>query len=342
MAGPGDTPSQVQGSLHLDRAEASVGETVGVYWDFSDSGYLANNRDGIGIFEIGEVEYENHLDWKVRGDSRALFGQIKWKLMPHLFEKHVTIVTFVPRLSSGHASCRPQTRQASPLPITVSGGTGSGVGAYVTERLRDEYPHVTIVNQVVWPYASGEVSVQGYNAILTTSHLQKAADAILLFQNDQLHQTCLKRLGLRHVTFTDLNKVISHVLASACSPLCSIGDLCTQLCSHGDYKVVSVKSIPWMPDQCHAYSSHLMEPEAWRCDAWGSGCGFNKHDKCCTLLTNSQGCVRPLNQLCEKAWTMYSAGAYLHQYERYGLTKDEMIERFADVELMIKNYATIT
>lgn len=54
MAGPGDTPSQVQGSLHLDRAEASVGETVGVYWDFSDSGYLANNRDGIGIFEIGE------------------------------------------------------------------------------------------------------------------------------------------------------------------------------------------------------------------------------------------------------------------------------------------------
>ena len=35
---------------------------------------------------LGEVEYENHLDWKVRGDSRALFGQIKWKLMPHLFE----------------------------------------------------------------------------------------------------------------------------------------------------------------------------------------------------------------------------------------------------------------
>lgn len=52
MAGPGDTPAQVQGSLHLDRAEASVGETVGVYWDFSDSGYQANNRDGIGIFEI--------------------------------------------------------------------------------------------------------------------------------------------------------------------------------------------------------------------------------------------------------------------------------------------------
>ena len=330
--------------------------------------------------------------------------------------------------------------------MSVAGGTGSGVGAYVTERLRDEYPHVTIVNQVVWPYASGEVSVQGYNAILTTSHLQKAADAILLFQNDQLHQTCLKRLGLRHVTFTDMNKVISHVLASALQPAvrleqlscegqqsgdqamyrrCSIGDLCTQLCSHGDYKVVSVKSIPWMPDQCHAYSSHLWagllkhlrqmlitdspleegmdwslfldyvqkpfctyqesstervkfvggvnksvanllllrgnelasadwspfrdrrlysewSPEAWRCDAWGSGCGFNKHDKCCTLLTNSQGCVRPLNQLCEKAWTMYSAGAYLHQYERYGLTKDEMIERFADVELMIKNYATIT
>ena len=329
--------------------------------------------------------------------------------------------------------------------MSVAGGTGSGVGAHVTERLRDEFPHATIVNQVVWPYASGEVSVQGYNAVLTTSHLQKATDAILLFQNDQLHQTCLKRLQMKHVSFADMNRVISHVLASALQPAvrlehlscegrqpgdqfayrrCSIADLCSQLCSHGDYKVVSVRSIPWMPDQCHAYSSHLWagllkhlrqmlitdspleegmdwtmpvdsaqrpfctyqrsghervsfsrgvnksvanllvlrgneletadwspfhdrrlysewSPEAWRCDAWGSGCGFNKHDKCCTLLTNSQGCVRPLNLLCEKAWTMFNAGAYLHQYQRYGLTKDEMLECFADVELIVKNYATI-
>lgn len=331
--------------------------------------------------------------------------------------------------------------------MSVAGGTGSGVGAYVTERLRDDFPHATIVNQVVWPYASGEVSVQGYNAVLTTSHLQKSADAILLFQNDQLHQTCLKRLQLKHVTFTDMNRVISHVIASALQPAvrlehlscegwqsgdqfmyrrCSIGDLCSQLCAHPDYKVISVRSIPWMPDQCHAYSSHLWagllkhlrqmlitdspleegmdwsllldsaqkpplctyqksgservsfargvnksvanllilrgneletadwspfcdrrlysewSPEVWRCDAWGSGCGFNKHDKCCTMLTNSQGCVGPLNQLCGKAWTMYSAGAYLHQYHRYGLTKDDIQECFADVELMIKNYATIT
>lgn len=36
---------------------------------------------------------------------------------------------------------------------SLAGGTGSGVGAYVTEMLRDHYPSSFQVNQVVWPRA---------------------------------------------------------------------------------------------------------------------------------------------------------------------------------------------
>lgn len=41
--------------------------------------------------------------------------------------------------------------------MSVAGGTGSGVGTYITQRLRDLYPNSFILNQVTWPYEAGEV-----------------------------------------------------------------------------------------------------------------------------------------------------------------------------------------
>lgn len=54
---------------------------------------------------------------------------------------------------------------------SLAGGTGSGVGVYITEVLRDEFPSAFMVNSVVWPYESGEVIVQNYNSVLTLSKL---------------------------------------------------------------------------------------------------------------------------------------------------------------------------
>jgi Tubulin/FtsZ family, GTPase domain len=38
-----------------------------------------------------------------------------------------------------------------------TGGTGSGLGSYITEMLADNYPGVSLLNSVVCPYAAGEV-----------------------------------------------------------------------------------------------------------------------------------------------------------------------------------------
>ena len=43
--------------------------------------------------------------------------------------------------------------------LSLAGGTGSGVGAFVTQCLRDEFPNAFILNQVVSPYKMGEVIV---------------------------------------------------------------------------------------------------------------------------------------------------------------------------------------
>ena len=158
--------------------------------------------------------------------------------------------------------------------MSVAGGTGSGLGAYVTERLREQYPRVTIVNHVVWPYASGEVIVQNYNALLTTAHLHDSSDVIMVSQNDHLHKVCSKLLT-KEISFNDMNRYVSHSLASVLQPAvplipsqssnqscnsllysnCSLSDLASKLTPHPDYKFLSLKSVPQVPDGSRAYST---------------------------------------------------------------------------------------
>ena len=103
--------------------------------------------------------------------------------------------------------------------LSLAGGTGSGLGAYLTQRLRDEFPHSFLLNQVVWPYSTGEVIVQNYNAALTLSHLYQTSDAVLMVHNDTLQQICTKLMDIKKVSVNDLNKVISHTMASFLQPV---------------------------------------------------------------------------------------------------------------------------
>ena len=319
--------------------------------------------------------------------------------------------------------------------MSVAGGTGSGVGAYVTELLRDTYPHTTLANQIIWPYASGEVIVQDYNTILTTAHLQKSTDAVILSQNDQLHKICSNLLHLEKISFTDINRVACHSLASVLQPavklehfyeaksvdpllysMCSLNELKHTLCPHSDYKLLTLKSIPQMPESSHAYSRYLWSgllkhlrqmlitdspieegmdwsktlgscdpghtservhhgvnkslsnllilrgnelssvesgpfsdprlysthiPASGTCSVWCSSHTFNRYEKSATLMSNSQGCVTPLDAVCSKAWRMFSAKAYVHQYSQYGLEYEDMLGCFVTVEQMIRNYTTM-
>lgn len=49
--------------------------------------------------------------------------------------------------------------------MSVAGGTGSGVGTYVTQCLRDTYPKSFVVNHLTWPYEAGEVSTADVVAV---------------------------------------------------------------------------------------------------------------------------------------------------------------------------------
>ena len=102
--------------------------------------------------------------------------------------------------------------------LSLAGGTGSGVGTYITQCLRDYYPNCMLLGQVVWPYQNGEVIVQNYNSLLTLSNLYRNADAIIAMDNDTLQKICIQRLAINRVAFSDLNRVMGHKLASILQP----------------------------------------------------------------------------------------------------------------------------
>ncbi|XP_067904854.1 tubulin delta chain isoform X2 [Heterodontus francisci] len=150
--------------------------------------------------------------------------------------------------------------------MSLAGGTGSGLGAYVTRCLRDAYPNSFILNQLTWPYGTGEVIVQNYNAVLTLSHLYQSSDALLIQENDTVHKICSQLMNIKQISFTDINKVIAHQLGSVLQPAYSrwhvseygtnpLGDLLESLVTHPEYKLLSLMNIPQMSDMSLQFST---------------------------------------------------------------------------------------
>ncbi|XP_056296477.1 tubulin delta chain isoform X2 [Pseudoliparis swirei] len=150
--------------------------------------------------------------------------------------------------------------------MSVAGGTGSGVGTYVTQCLRDIYPKSFILNHLTWPYETGEVIVQNYNSMLTLAHLYQLSDAILVHENDTVHKICAQLLNIKHISFGDVNRVIAHQLGSVLQPALTadsrglygrnpLGELVSALACHPEYKLLSMCTVPQVPSVSMAYST---------------------------------------------------------------------------------------
>jgi tubulin gamma len=76
---------------------------------------------------------------------------------------------------------------------SIAGGTGSGMGSFLLERLNDRYPKKLITTYSVFPNNEevSDVVVQPYNSILTLRRLTNNADCVVinLFVNYVLYST---------------------------------------------------------------------------------------------------------------------------------------------------------
>nr|CAB3267372.1 UNI3 delta-tubulin [Phallusia mammillata] len=161
------------------------------------------------------------------------------------------------------------------LLMSLAGGTGSGLGAFVGNVLRDNFPRATVLNPVVCPYTSGEVAVQNYNAVLSLSHIIAVSDAVCLLHNNQLHEICHRLLGIKQVSFHDMNKVAAHQLASVLLPIIQdkqsgsrfqnvLNDIASALVCNSRYKMLDLKCVPYMSPHTMAFNTFQWEGLAKR------------------------------------------------------------------------------
>ena len=98
---------------------------------------------------------------------------------------------------------------------SVGGGTGSGFGSLLLERLSDNYGKKQKFGFTIYP--SPEVStgfVEPYNSVLSTHSLLEYADVVFVLDNEAIYDICRRQLDIERPTYSNINGLIAHVISS--------------------------------------------------------------------------------------------------------------------------------
>lgn len=120
---------------------------------------------------------------------------------------------------------------------SIAGGTGSGLGSFLLERLNDAFPKKLIQTYSVFPNSeeTSDVVVQPYNSILTLKRLVNNADSVVVLDNAALARIASDRLHLQNPSYHQTNQLVSTVMSTSTTTLRYPGymnnDLCGMLAS---------------------------------------------------------------------------------------------------------------
>jgi len=102
----------------------------------------------------------------------------------------------------------------------VGGGTGSGFGSLLLERLSADYGKKSKLDFCVYP--SPKIStavVEPYNSVLSTHSLLEHTDVAFLLDNEAIYDICKNSLDIEKPTYTHLNRLIAQVISSLTASL---------------------------------------------------------------------------------------------------------------------------
>jgi len=102
----------------------------------------------------------------------------------------------------------------------VGGGTGSGLGSLLLERLSVDYGKKSKLGFTVYP--SPQVStavVEPYNSVLSTHGLLEHMDVSVILDNEAVYDICRRSLDIQRPTYTNLNRLIAQVVSSMTASL---------------------------------------------------------------------------------------------------------------------------
>jgi len=108
----------------------------------------------------------------------------------------------------------------------VGGGTGSGMGMLILERLAVDYRKKSKIGFEIYP--SPNIStciVEPYNGLLSTHWLLDHTDVSLVLDNEACYGICQKSLDIPKPSYVDLNRIIAKVISSMTAALRFDGEL---------------------------------------------------------------------------------------------------------------------
>jgi tubulin beta len=125
----------------------------------------------------------------------------------------------------------------------LGGGTGSGLGALLLGKIREEYPDRMLATFSIFPSPKvSETVVEPYNAILSTNNLVENSDittcidvsqhllgwasnsypatkgtllswVLIIVQNEALYEICVTELKQKTPEYKDLNSLVAKVMS---------------------------------------------------------------------------------------------------------------------------------
>ena len=103
---------------------------------------------------------------------------------------------------------------------SFGGGTGSGFGALLLERLSTDYGKKSKLEFAVYPAPLVSTAVvEPYNAVLSTHSTIENSDCTFLVDNEAVYDICRRNLDIPRPDFEHLNRLVAQVVSSITSSL---------------------------------------------------------------------------------------------------------------------------
>ncbi|MCJ1349263.1 gamma-tubulin [Peltigera leucophlebia] len=104
---------------------------------------------------------------------------------------------------------------------SIAGGTGSGLGSYILERMNDRFPKKLIQTYSVFPdtQGGGDVVVHPYNSLLAMRRLTQNTDSVVVLDNGALSRIAADRLHVQEPSFQQTNQLVSTVMSASTTTL---------------------------------------------------------------------------------------------------------------------------
>ncbi|KAM3878158.1 tubulin beta-1 chain [Diretmus argenteus] len=156
----------------------------------------------------------------------------------HYTEGAELVEEVIDRVRNESESC--DCLQGFQLVHSLGGGTGSGMGTLIINKIREEYPDRIMNSFSVMPSPKvSDTVVEPYNATLSIHQLLENTDETFCIDNEALYDICFRTLKLTTPTYGDLNHLVSMTMSGVTTSLRFPGQL------NADLRKLAVNMVPF-------------------------------------------------------------------------------------------------